>query len=352
MENTLVDGSTTNQKKKHNLDQLSLQSADNPNSIICSTILIGNNYFGWCKAIKLALLAKNKLGFLDGSCPKPTDPVDAKQWKIVDAMVRSWILNSISEELKDNFLEIFIGNYTTLNLWVEIKRICEGQRRYGIKKKMSSIKQGSLTLERYYSKFKMLLEELRGLKPLACSKKEQPSLDAIEVGQQVIIDDEEERLLEFLVGLNDSHAHVIDYILIMDPFPSIENAFKLLLINVEARREATIKLAPTASFSTSKTGGVEYIYSFKNARCADCNMIGHFEGGCFSITGYPEWWNQMDQNEKNKYFTNAAITPHDEESRPKLSFADFISKTSMKNMKGLKEHGGSSSNFNSGDFSH
>ncbi|GJZ04322.1 ribonuclease H-like domain-containing protein [Tanacetum coccineum] len=61
---------------------------------------------------------KNKIGFIDGTCRKSmTDDVLAKQWDRVNAVVLGWILNSISEEL-------FLGQIFSKkakHVWKELK---------------------------------------------------------------------------------------------------------------------------------------------------------------------------------------------------------------------------------------
>jgi len=68
--------------------------------MITSIKFNGKNYDLWEKAIRTALKAKNKLGFIDGSITKPTiDPEELSAWEIVNSMITSWILNIIDLKL-------------------------------------------------------------------------------------------------------------------------------------------------------------------------------------------------------------------------------------------------------------
>ncbi|KAK8340823.1 hypothetical protein V6Z11_A08G125500 [Gossypium hirsutum] len=50
--------------------------------------------------MKIALLAKNKLGFVDDTCSKDSLPEEmGYQWERCNAIVLSWILNTVSKEL-------------------------------------------------------------------------------------------------------------------------------------------------------------------------------------------------------------------------------------------------------------
>lgn len=44
--------------------------------VLVTQVLIGDNYNSWSQAMQIALSVKNKIGFIDGSLPKPisSDP--------------------------------------------------------------------------------------------------------------------------------------------------------------------------------------------------------------------------------------------------------------------------------------
>jgi len=48
-----------------------LHPSDNPNNVLVSELLNGNNYGHWKKSMEMALISNNKLGFVLGTCPKP-----------------------------------------------------------------------------------------------------------------------------------------------------------------------------------------------------------------------------------------------------------------------------------------
>ena len=80
----------------YNEDPLHMQTSDHPGMILVTTPLTEGNYLSWCRAIKIALGAKLKIGFINGSLKEPAkESKNFDQWIRVDCMVRSWILNSI-----------------------------------------------------------------------------------------------------------------------------------------------------------------------------------------------------------------------------------------------------------------
>ncbi|KAH0692695.1 hypothetical protein KY290_023284 [Solanum tuberosum] len=49
-----------------------MQPTDNPGVFLVTCLLIQDNYSTWRRAMKNSLLAKSKLGFVDGSLQRPT----------------------------------------------------------------------------------------------------------------------------------------------------------------------------------------------------------------------------------------------------------------------------------------
>ncbi|KAH0653025.1 hypothetical protein KY289_030703 [Solanum tuberosum] len=84
----------------HN-DPIFLQSTDTPGITLIALQLNGTeNYTLWSRYMKIALLGKNKLDFVDGSCAKSSyTGVLLKRWERCNAIVLSWIMNVVSKEL-------------------------------------------------------------------------------------------------------------------------------------------------------------------------------------------------------------------------------------------------------------
>lgn len=71
------DQNTPNQEQIHKFTDIHprnpmyLYPYDTPSSILVSQQLIGiKNYTGWSNSMKVALLGKTKIGFIDGKCHK------------------------------------------------------------------------------------------------------------------------------------------------------------------------------------------------------------------------------------------------------------------------------------------
>lgn len=78
---------------------------DNPGICLVSKPLNGANYNSWSRAMRIALGAKKKYGFVTGKIKRPEiGEENYDDWEEVDLMVQSWILNSIEKSMSDNFL--------------------------------------------------------------------------------------------------------------------------------------------------------------------------------------------------------------------------------------------------------
>ncbi|XP_070044839.1 uncharacterized protein [Nicotiana tomentosiformis] len=144
-----------------NIHPLFLKDSDAPGTSLISLKLRGpENYALWSRSMRVALLVKNKLGFVDGSCVKSSYRCYlATQWERCNAVVVSWLSSTVSAELVpsimyassarkvwDEFNERFDkGNLTRIyQLWIEI----------------ATLRQGMDSVTSYFSKLKDLWDEL------------------------------------------------------------------------------------------------------------------------------------------------------------------------------------------------
>ncbi|KAF7806519.1 AP2/ERF and B3 domain-containing transcription factor [Senna tora] len=119
-----------------------LQNSDQPGMSLVVSQLTGSNYLSWSLAVKTALEAKDKLGFVDGTIKPPEDAAQFKKWKPVDSMVKSWLTNSLTKELSKSF--VFCN--TAKELWdciAERYSVNNGPKFYQIQRQTVSLEQGS-----------------------------------------------------------------------------------------------------------------------------------------------------------------------------------------------------------------
>ncbi|KAK2999595.1 hypothetical protein RJ639_022793 [Escallonia herrerae] len=247
---------------------------------LVSTPLTGGNYIAWCQAMSLALLARNKLGFVDGTILKPPegDP-KLSSWKESNHLVLSWIMNSLHEDLvvpsayKDE--EVFAA---AADVWSDLRdrfSPTSGLRIFHLQSAIATHKQDiGDSLVAYFNKFKSLCDQLSICLSTTASCS---ACGATEVGprQQV------QQLMQFLMGLHETYDSLRREIVLMIPLPSVDDAYALLLLEDETQHDelgrpkddATV-LAPTKSN-----------HAADHARCAFCIITGHTIETCNQLFG-------------------------------------------------------------------
>ena len=154
-------------------DPLYVHPSDNPAQPLVSNLFSGDNFDNWKRSIFIALSARHKLGFIDGSCecPAVTAPLHSL-WQRNNAMVLSWLLNSLSDNVRNSVLYFD----TAKSLWDDL----EGRfgqtnkaRLFQVQKEFLCLNQGDLDIASYYTKAKQLWDEAQavsGLPLCECTK--------------------------------------------------------------------------------------------------------------------------------------------------------------------------------------
>ena len=157
-----------------------------------------DNYSAWERAKVLALNSKNKLGFVNGSIKAPseeTDPEGYATWSRCNDMVHSWIVNTLNPEIVDSLIY-----YSTAHeVWVYLReRFSQSNapRIFEIQRDIACLRQEQLSVSAYYTKLKGLWDELAFYNVAA----EGPQQD-------------QQKLMQFLMGLNESYNAIRGQIL-------------------------------------------------------------------------------------------------------------------------------------------
>lgn len=95
-----------------------LHPSDNPNLQLVSQVLIGSNYIVWSRSVTIALLAKNKLPFINGDLPWPDDDhLLISAWIRCNNMVVSWLRNSISPQIYSSVMYLD----SAYEIWLDLR---------------------------------------------------------------------------------------------------------------------------------------------------------------------------------------------------------------------------------------
>lgn len=263
-----------------------LTLADNPGTILVPDLLNGENYAAWKRSMRMALNAKNKFVFVDGTLKKPSDTEVANLWDRCSDMVLSWLLNSIDRHLRQSLI------YCTKpsDVWADLEnRFSQSNhpRLYRLQRDLANLKQNNMPVTTYYNTIKGMWDEITALidpNPCTCDARKRTEDNA-----------NTEQLFQFLMGLNDTFSNVHSQILAMDPLPTISRAYATVH-QEETQRLLQVPLLPTLENSAMAVGRTRTPITNgprprTGRKCTKCGRDGHQESSCFEIIGYPPHWN-------------------------------------------------------------
>lgn len=102
---------------------LHLHSSDNPGMKLVSDSFDGSGFSNWKRSMTIALSARNKLGFVDGTLLRPeSNSTSYKSWSRCNDMVISWILEALSKTIGRSVIYCNSAH----QMWLEL------EERYGI----------------------------------------------------------------------------------------------------------------------------------------------------------------------------------------------------------------------------
>ncbi|XP_068498583.1 uncharacterized protein [Phaseolus vulgaris] len=294
-----------------------LHPGENPGTMLITTQLDCDNYHTWNRAMKRALLSKNKLKFVNEDLPEPAQNDGLHEaWERCNVMVISWITRTLNAQIARS--TVYIDN--AKDLWEELRERFSKSNHFRISdllQEVNSIKQGERSIMEYYTESKILWEELDSLRPIpvcTCSKKCSCKLSTVILEWR-----ESEIVMCFLKDLGEAYNNVKTQILLLEPLPNINRVFSLILQQERQEKQfhetpisETKVLINNASQQTQKpnyrNGGNTGWKNYGRGRgknygkqCSYYNKMNHTVDECYSKHGYPPWMKQQ----RNNYAANA-----------------------------------------------
>ncbi|RVW34517.1 Copia protein [Vitis vinifera] len=216
------------------------------NGIITRHKLNGHNYLQWSQSVLLFICGKGKDEYLTGEAvmPETTEP-GFRKWKIENSMIMSWLINSMNNDIGENFL--LFG--TAKDIWDAAKETY-------------SSSENTSELSATY--------------------------------RQIV---EQKRLFKFFLGLNRELDDVRGRIMGIKPLPSLREAFsevrreesrKKVMMGSKEQPAPTLDASALAARSFNSSGGDRQ----KRDRpwCDYCKKPGHYKETCWKLHGKPADW--------------------------------------------------------------
>jgi hypothetical protein len=302
-----------------------LHHGDSPGAILVSQQLNGDNYGSWKRAMIMALTAKNKIGFINGSLPKPSDVSESDPlgfaWCRCNNMVLSWLINFVSKEIAASIIYID----SAADMWMDLHdrfSHLNGPRVFQLQQKMSSLSQENDSVSTYFTSLKGLWDELDHQEPLPCCTC--GAVKALQAKHQ------RQYVYQFLMGLNESFSHIRGQILLLDPLPPMNKVFSLVLQEERQRglsissgsfnHNTTALLTKTAVSSQPRTNSKANYKGKNRPTCSHCGIYGHTMEKCYRLHGFPPGYKFT----KGKNASSVANQVSAEPDHPQLHFSFFI----------------------------
>ena len=179
---------------------------ENPSLVLVQPVLDNKNYQIWCRSMKVALISKNKVKFVDGTLSPPpiSDPL-YEPWLRCNNLVLSWLQRSISEEIAKSLLWCDRASLVWKSL---ANRFSQGDifRVADIQEEVARLQQGTLDISSYFTKLMTLWEEIENFRPIRdctcaipCSCGAATDLRKFK---------EQDKVIKLLKGLGDQYSHV------------------------------------------------------------------------------------------------------------------------------------------------
>ncbi|XP_023633029.1 uncharacterized protein LOC111828707 [Capsella rubella] len=184
-----------------------------------------DNYFIWKNGFLLFLQSKNKTGFVDGTVeqPEPSSPL-YHPWGTCNARVKCWMMSSVGEE----FRRYVSSAKTAHKAWEDLRVLFVPSvdfKIYELRRRLANLRQDGDSVSGYFAKFMRASVELLEYDPVAecaCG-----GCDC-EIEKQAKEAREKEQRYAFLMGLNKELSYVRTQIMLMNPLPSLHQAFVLV----------------------------------------------------------------------------------------------------------------------------
>ncbi|XP_019176590.1 PREDICTED: uncharacterized protein LOC109171934 [Ipomoea nil] len=276
-------------------DPLHLHPNESPSLQLVTAQLEGrSNYHPWARAMEMALRSKNKMGLVDGTLaiPSKSDP-RYFYWDQCNNMVLSWILRAVSPTIGRSVPWI----NTAEGVSKDLKKRFSQQDVFRIAEIQSEIyrtKQGTSSVNDYFTQLKLLWDELFVLRPVPSYECSSRCECGNKISEKIRAQLENDMLSSFLIGLNDNFGNTKRQIMLMKPLPDVGEAFSMVS---QQERKITVEssildenLTGAGVFFTKYEGKKSYPNQKQKPVCSFCGYTGHTIEKCYKKHGYPPSW--------------------------------------------------------------
>ncbi|KAI4303863.1 hypothetical protein MLD38_039450 [Melastoma candidum] len=269
-----------------------LVPSDGPGTQLTSCLLDDENYLSWSRAMLTAIRSKNKLGFINGDIKQPEKSSALfDKWDQCNSIVLAWIYNHLERKIQRTVA--CAGN--AKDLWDLLRvRFSQGNvtEVHRIKARICLLRQAGSSVREYFTELTTLWDELEALQePPVCT------CGNCNCGARAALATrwENEKLHQFLIGLDSEYSGTRSAILDSDPLPTVSQAYSKVS-HAETQRRANedlnsagdrVGFAALADRSHGGVNGGMKSGTREQWMCDYCGRPGHHRGICYHLHGFP-----------------------------------------------------------------
>nr|GEU54847.1 hypothetical protein [Tanacetum cinerariifolium] len=169
----------------------------------------------------MALQARNKFSFVDGSCLKEiyaTSNVLSAHWVRCNVIVLTWLMNYVSQDVYMSL--VYYDNVASV--WKELESTydkVDGFVIFNLLQKVNNVKQGGSSVADYYHRLNSLWREFDALTKLpkyVCEVK-----CSCTASYELVLHQQLMKLMQFLMGLDDCYQSIRSALLTRDPLHKV-----------------------------------------------------------------------------------------------------------------------------------
>ena len=312
-----------------NLEISNLGYSDSSPILITGHKLNGHNYLQWSQSVLLFICGKGKDEYLTGAAamPETIDP-DFRKWKIENSMIMSWLINSMNNNIGENFLLFGIAK----EIWDAAKETYSSSENtselFQVESVLHDFRQGEQSVTQYYNTLTRSWQQLDLFKTRSWKCPEDTA-----TYEQIV---EQKRLFKFLLGLNRELDDVRGRIMGTKTLPNLREAFsevrreesrKKVMMGSKEQPASMLDASALAVRSSNNNGGDRQ----KRERpwCDYCKKPGHYKETCWKLHGKPADWKpkpRFDRDSKAHVASNSDSAPVHEPSPFSKEQMDLLQK--------------------------
>ncbi|XP_075088257.1 uncharacterized protein LOC142170281 [Nicotiana tabacum] len=195
--------------------------SNTPSLVVVLVKLVGSENYGlWSRSMRIALLRKKKLGFVTGTYKRDAYEGELlQQWETCNAIVLSWIMNNVAPELLGGVVYASDAHLMWDDLREKFNKV-NRVRIFQLHREVTTLAQGTSSVSIYFSKLKELWHEYDILVPFP---------NWIEKSKDHAEQLHQQRVIQFLSGLNDSYDQERRQILMKANAPSLNQTYTMII---------------------------------------------------------------------------------------------------------------------------